>query len=54
MWNLALNGLGEPKLPGTDSCGTPCRPIVTVNSNGTYNYNQECAWHPALLFVYNF
>lgn len=41
MWNLALNGLGEPKLPGTDSCGTPCRPIVTVNSNGTYNYNQE-------------
>ena len=21
MWNLALDGDGEPKLPGTDSCG---------------------------------
>ena len=42
MWNLALDGDGAPKLPGTDSCGTPCRPVVTVNSNGTYNWNQEC------------
>ncbi|CCM04938.1 uncharacterized protein FIBRA_07135 [Fibroporia radiculosa] len=41
MWNLVLNGLGQPLLPGTDSCGTPCRGVVTVNSNGTYNYNQE-------------
>ncbi|PCH36648.1 glycoside hydrolase family 30 protein [Wolfiporia cocos MD-104 SS10] len=42
MWNLVLNGEGGPKLPGTNSCsGDPCRGVVTVNSNGTYNYNQE-------------
>lgn len=42
MWNLALDGNGQPQLPGSDSCGTPCRPVVTVNSNGTYSWNQEC------------
>ena len=44
MWNLALDGNGNPKLPGTNSCGTPCRPVVTVNSNGTWSVNQECAY----------
>ena len=42
MWNFALDGNGNPKLPGTDSCGTPCRPVVTINSDGSYSYNQEC------------
>ncbi|KAI0299042.1 glycoside hydrolase superfamily [Multifurca ochricompacta] len=33
---------GNPKLPGTNSCGGPgCRPIVTVNSDGSYSLNQE-------------
>ncbi|KAF8638687.1 hypothetical protein AX17_002009 [Amanita inopinata Kibby_2008] len=42
MWNIALDGSGNPKLPGTDSCGGPgCRPLVTVNSDGSYNLNQE-------------
>ncbi|KAH9922871.1 glycoside hydrolase [Epithele typhae] len=27
MWNLALDGNGSPMLPGTGSCGTPCRPL---------------------------
>lgn len=43
MWNFALDGSGNPKLPGTNSCGGPgCRPLVTVNSDGTYELNQEC------------
>lgn len=43
MWNLALDGNGNPKLPGTNSCGGPgCRPLITVNSDGSYSYNQEC------------
>ncbi|EMD39801.1 glycoside hydrolase family 30 protein [Gelatoporia subvermispora B] len=42
MWNLALDGNGNPKYPGTDSCGSPgCRPVVTVNSDGSYSVNQE-------------
>ncbi|KAF8736263.1 hypothetical protein AX14_000575 [Amanita brunnescens Koide BX004] len=41
MWNLALDGSGNPKLPGTSSCGTGCRPVVTVNSDGGYSFNQE-------------
>ena len=42
MWNIALDGQGNPKLPGTTSCGGPgCRPIVTVDSNGTYTLHQE-------------
>ncbi|KAF9460162.1 glycoside hydrolase family 30 protein [Collybia nuda] len=42
MWNIALDGNGNPKLPGTTSCGGPgCRPLVTVNSDGSYNFNQE-------------
>ncbi|KAG1839309.1 glycoside hydrolase family 30 protein [Suillus subalutaceus] len=41
MWNLALNGSGQPSLPGTDSCGGGCRGVVQVNSNGTWNVNQE-------------
>ena len=44
MWNIALDGSGNPKLPGTNSCGGPgCRAIATVNSNGTYSLNEECA-----------
>ncbi|KZT50967.1 glycoside hydrolase family 30 protein [Calocera cornea HHB12733] len=42
LWNLALDGAGNPKLPGTDSCGGPgCRGVVTVNSDGSYELNQE-------------
>ncbi|KAI0052463.1 glycoside hydrolase family 30 protein [Auriscalpium vulgare] len=42
MWNIALDGGGNPKLPGTNSCGGPgCRAIVTVNSDGSYSFNQE-------------
>ncbi|KAL1740014.1 glycoside hydrolase family 30 protein [Schizophyllum fasciatum] len=42
MWNIALDGNGNPKLPGTNSCGGPgCRAIVQVNSDGSWNVNQE-------------
>ncbi|KAF8172956.1 glycoside hydrolase family 30 protein [Mycena galopus ATCC 62051] len=41
MYNLALDGNGNPLLPGTNSCGGGCRPIVTVNSDGSFSYNQE-------------
>jgi hypothetical protein len=43
MWNIALDGNGNPKLPGTTSCGGPgCRGLVTVNNDGSYVFNQEC------------
>lgn len=43
MWNIAADGNGNPKLPGTNSCGgNGCRPMVTVNSDGSYSFNQEC------------
>lgn len=43
MWNFALDGSGNPKLPGTNSCGGPgCRPLITVNSDGSFSPNQEC------------
>ncbi|KAI0712025.1 glycoside hydrolase [Earliella scabrosa] len=41
MWALALDGNGNPKLPGTNSCGTPCRPVVTINNDGSYSFNEE-------------
>ncbi|KAF8641342.1 hypothetical protein AX16_010040 [Volvariella volvacea WC 439] len=42
MWNLALDQNGNPKYPGTSSCGGPgCRPLITVRSDGSYTYNQE-------------
>jgi hypothetical protein len=42
MWNLAVDANGNPKLPGTDSCGgNGCRGIATVNSDGSYSVNQE-------------
>ena len=45
MWNIVADGNGNPKLPGTDSCGgSGCRPLVTVNSDGSYSFNQECAF----------
>ncbi|KAJ6504441.1 glycoside hydrolase family 30 protein [Mycena vulgaris] len=41
MFNIALDGGGQPMLPGTNSCGSGCRPLVTVNGDGSYSYNQE-------------
>ncbi|KAL4065635.1 glycoside hydrolase family 30 protein [Scleroderma yunnanense] len=41
MWNLALDGNGNPKLAGTNSCNPPCRGVVQVNSDGTWSPNQE-------------
>ncbi|KAH7929968.1 glycoside hydrolase family 30 protein [Leucogyrophana mollusca] len=42
MWNLALDGNGNPKLPGTTSCGGPgCRGVVQINSDATWSVNQE-------------
>ncbi|KAK0220118.1 glycoside hydrolase [Armillaria fumosa] len=41
MWNIALDGKGEPRYPGTTSCSEGCRAIVQVNSDGTYSVNQE-------------
>ncbi|KAH6908492.1 glycoside hydrolase superfamily [Coprinopsis sp. MPI-PUGE-AT-0042] len=42
LWNIALDGSGNPKTPGTDSCGGPgCRPLVTVNGDGGYSLNQD-------------
>ncbi|KAG9045999.1 hypothetical protein FS837_005291 [Tulasnella sp. UAMH 9824] len=40
-WALALDPSGNPKLPGTDSCGGPgCRGMVTI-SGTTWSVNQE-------------
>ncbi|KAJ7632907.1 glycoside hydrolase superfamily [Roridomyces roridus] len=41
MWNLALDGNGLPKFPGSKSCGTPCRGVVQINADGTWSLNQE-------------
>ncbi|EJT98616.1 glycoside hydrolase family 30 protein [Dacryopinax primogenitus] len=41
LWNIALDGNGNPKLPGGDSCQDGCRAVVTVNSDGSYQFNQE-------------
>ncbi|KAH9847953.1 glycoside hydrolase [Lenzites betulinus] len=41
MWNLALDGNGQPMLPGTNSCSPPCRPVATVNNDGSWSMNQE-------------
>jgi hypothetical protein len=52
MWNIALDGNGNPKLPGTNSCGGPgCRALVTVNNDGSYVFNQECKF-PFFSFVF--
>lgn len=55
-WNIALDGNGQPELPGSNSCGNPpCRGIVTI-SGSSYTLNQECQylfdflWH-ALMFI---
>ena len=43
MWNIALDGNGNPKLPGTNSCGGPgCRGVVQINNDGSWSVNQEC------------
>ncbi|THH30033.1 hypothetical protein EUX98_g4142 [Antrodiella citrinella] len=40
-WNIALDGNGQPELPGSNSCGNPpCRGIVTI-SGTSYTLNQE-------------
>ncbi|KAH7922519.1 glycoside hydrolase family 30 protein [Leucogyrophana mollusca] len=42
MWNLALDGNGQPTLPGTNSCTSPgCRGVVQINSDGSWSVNQE-------------
>ncbi|KAI0734077.1 glycoside hydrolase superfamily [Fomitopsis betulina] len=42
MWNLALDGSGQPELPGSNSCGGGgCRGVVQINSDGTWSVNQE-------------
>lgn len=41
MWNLALDGSGQPVLPGTDSCGGGCRGVVQINAGGSWSVNQE-------------
>ncbi|TFK57590.1 glycoside hydrolase family 30 protein [Heliocybe sulcata] len=41
MWNLALDSSGGPVLPGSDSCKTACRGVITINSDGTWVPNQE-------------
>ncbi|KAH6912001.1 glucan endo-1,6-beta-glucosidase [Coprinopsis sp. MPI-PUGE-AT-0042] len=42
MWNLALDSSGNPKLPGTNSCGgSGCGGVVTINKDGTWSLNQE-------------
>lgn len=45
MWNIALDGNGNPRLPNTDSCPSPgCRALVTIDDDGKgYTLNQECA-----------
>ncbi|GJE98275.1 glycoside hydrolase family 30 protein [Phanerochaete sordida] len=41
MWNLALDGNGQPETPGSNSCANPpCRPVVTI-SGSSYTVNQE-------------
>ncbi|KAG9037046.1 hypothetical protein FRB95_006899 [Tulasnella sp. JGI-2019a] len=40
-WALALDASGNPKLPGTDSCGgAGCRGVVTI-ANNAWTVNQE-------------
>ncbi|KAG1737994.1 glycoside hydrolase family 30 protein [Suillus lakei] len=41
MWNLALDGGGQPLLPGADSCRDGCRGVVQINNDGTWSVNQE-------------
>ena len=46
LWNIALDGNGQPLLPGTDSCQNPsCRGAVTING-GSYTLNEECELTP--------
>lgn len=47
FWNIVLDGNGNPKLPGTSSCGgqNPCRGVISLNSDGSYTENPECAYH---------
>lgn len=40
LWNLAAHADGSPRLPGTDSCASGCRPVVSVDNNAWY-LNEE-------------
>ena len=43
MWNVATDATGNPKLPGTTSCGgNGC--WAMVNSDGSYSFNQDCEY----------
>ena len=43
LWNIALDGNGNPHLPSQTPCGSAgCRPLAPVNSDGSYSLNQEC------------
>lgn len=42
LWNMALDGKGQPLLPGASSCkSSPCRGVVTIG-DGSYTLNEEC------------
>ncbi|KAJ4476061.1 glycoside hydrolase superfamily [Lentinula edodes] len=42
MWNITLDGNGNPMLPGAVSCNKGgCRGLVTVNNDGSYSFNQD-------------
>jgi len=46
MWNIALDGNGQPQLPGSGSCqNPPCRGVVTIN-DGSFTLNEECGLIP--------
>jgi len=40
MWNLALDGSGDPILSGSNSCTGGCRGVVTI-SGSSWSVNQE-------------
>ncbi|KAI3619420.1 glycoside hydrolase family 30 protein [Moniliophthora roreri] len=41
MWNIALDGNGNPMLSSSSSCKPPCRALVNVEDDGSYSFNQE-------------
>ena len=45
MWNYALNSVGQPILPGSNSCGGGCRGVVTIPGDGGFSLNEECEYN---------